>query len=411
MIVKLKMKTDLMNQTTRPVVMVPQNDGDCRILEMELYAGQETWQVPEGASVRLYYVRADGTGGSYDAREDGSSAWQVDGNILTMTLVPQMFAVAGNLAAKVEFLLGEKRLNTFDFWIQVVHDCTESAVECENYFNWSAWTNQELERMLVEAKESGDFTGPQGKQGVRGETGVAGYTPVKGVDYYTDAEKAEWDAYIASELAKRGQLKPEFAQTIEECTDPTKLYVLPDGYIYAYMTKSGTVVKTLTAEDYGIGNMSVNGLPQSGVQRVYTTELLPLGDGNVTSISRSSPYDFIVYFYNTDNPTETNANTLSSDLTGKTTWNVASVDDVRNVTCTTGTMAGATHFRVAIRNHDSTTNIGTIEAALSGITITHSAHGEVTGFVNTGHAFVPADYEDRIVALEQALEGIEYGTY
>lgn len=232
-------------------------------------------------------------------------------------------------------------------------------------------------------EESVLFTAPQGERGERGEKGERGMT----------------------------QAYPLFANTIEECTDPTKLYVLPDGYIYAYMTKSYTSVRTLTAEDYSIGNMSVNGLPQSGVQRVYTTELLPLHDGSITSISRSSPYDFIVYFYNTSNPTETNPNALSSSLTGKTTWNVANVDDVRNLTCTTGTMSGATHFRVAIRNHDSNTDIGTIEAALQGITITNSLHTQLAQFMNTGHAFVPADYEGRIVALEKALEGIEYGTY
>lgn len=58
---------------------------------------------------------------------------------------------------------------------------------------------------------------------------------------YTEAEKAEISAYIASELAKRGQLKPEFANSVDECTDTTKLYVLPDGYIYAYMSKKQTI--------------------------------------------------------------------------------------------------------------------------------------------------------------------------
>lgn len=34
-------------------------------------------------------------------------------------------------------------------------------------------------------------TGEQGLQGERGETGEAGYTPIKGKDYFTDAEIAE----------------------------------------------------------------------------------------------------------------------------------------------------------------------------------------------------------------------------
>lgn len=71
--------------------------------------------------------------------------------------------------------------------------------------------------------------------GINGKDGKDGYTPQKGVDYFTEADKAEWSEYIAFELAKRGQLKPEFANSVEECTDITKLYVLPDGYIWAYM--------------------------------------------------------------------------------------------------------------------------------------------------------------------------------
>ena len=41
--------------------------------------------------------------------------------------------------------------------------------------------------------------GPQGEQGGKGETGAtgaAGYTPVRGTDYWTDADKAEIQAYV-----------------------------------------------------------------------------------------------------------------------------------------------------------------------------------------------------------------------
>ena len=79
-----------------------------------------------------------------------------------------------------------------------------------------------IDDALAQAKASGEFDG---------KDGADGYTPVVGVDYYTDADKAEFSEWIADELAKRGQLKPEFANSIEECTDTTKMYVLPDGFI------------------------------------------------------------------------------------------------------------------------------------------------------------------------------------
>ena len=82
---------------------------------------------------------------------------------------------------------------------------------------------------LAQAKASGEFNGDDGEDGK---------TPVKGVDYYTEADKSEFSEYIASELAKRGQLKPEFAQSeewLDANGDQSKMYVLPDGFIYAWM--------------------------------------------------------------------------------------------------------------------------------------------------------------------------------
>ena len=51
----------------------------------------------------------------------------------------------------------------------------------------------------------------------------------------TDPNAVMSQKAITDEFAKRGQLAPEYANSIEECTDTTKMYVLPDGYIYAYM--------------------------------------------------------------------------------------------------------------------------------------------------------------------------------
>ena len=55
---------------------------------------------------------------------------------------------------------------------------------------------------LLQAKESGEFNGADGKDGKDGKdgaNGVDGYTPQKGIDYYTDADKAEMvDAVLAA---------------------------------------------------------------------------------------------------------------------------------------------------------------------------------------------------------------------
>lgn len=53
---------------------------------------------------------------------------------------------------------------------------------------------------LTQAKESGEFDGEAGPQGPQGETGEAGYTPVKGTDYYTEADKQEMVNAVLSAL-------------------------------------------------------------------------------------------------------------------------------------------------------------------------------------------------------------------
>lgn len=88
------------------------------------------------------------------------------------------------------------------------------------------------------------------KNGRKGSTGPAGKTPVKGVDYFTAEDKAELtdimtdtlreDAEFIAAVSEHAQLvkvaaSPEFVNDISECTDTSKVYVLPNGHLCAYM--------------------------------------------------------------------------------------------------------------------------------------------------------------------------------
>lgn len=59
-----------------------------------------------------------------------------------------------------------------------------------------------VENALITAKESGEFDGPagpqgpEGKQGIQGPSGTPGYTPQRGVDYWTEADKQEIKSYV-----------------------------------------------------------------------------------------------------------------------------------------------------------------------------------------------------------------------
>ena len=62
--------------------------------------------------------------------------------------------------------------------------------------------------------------GTDGKDGVNGRDGDPGYTPVKGVDYFTEDDKAE----IIDELSQQTQ-SLDIVSSVDEMTDPTKKYV------------------------------------------------------------------------------------------------------------------------------------------------------------------------------------------
>lgn len=83
------------------------------------------------------------------------------------------------------------------------------------------------------------------------------------------------------EIADKEQLKPEFVNSIEDCTDASKLYVLPDGYIYAYMGHSneGVSYSNLadpTSEDWAIDSrINSSGNVVSGSTGNYVTNYIP----------------------------------------------------------------------------------------------------------------------------------------
>lgn len=257
MIATLTMNTDLLNQKEAPVVMVPQNDGACRMLQVQIVAGGVPWTIPEDACVRLSYRKPDGTGGAYDTLEDGSPAWAISGSTVTLQLVPQMFTCTGMVAAKLEFILDGKSLQTFGFWLRIAADHTADAVQEGDYLNWSAWTQTELERMLQEAKDSGAFRGEQGIQGEQGIPGVA-QTPL-------------------------------FANSVDECTDTTKVYVLPDGYIYGYVYSADAKPYTNLAGDVKENyrqNTSGVAVASSGA---ILTGFIPVSKGQTVRVKGFNP--------------------------------------------------------------------------------------------------------------------------
>lgn len=251
-----------------------------------------------------------------------------------------------------------------------------------------------------------EFKNLKGAQGDPGKDGEDGKTPVAGVDYYTESDKAEFSEYIASELAKRGQLKPEFANSVEECTDTSKLYVLPDNYIYAYIqtVTEGETVPNFTNLMDDPGAYIKEGYRYSSSNAAFKAQasdcaiVVPINASpsaaltlRVRGASDGAAYKSSFYFGSTNqafpNTQSGNAPTFTTEANGDLTITV-------NNSSVSGMKYGVFHVKAGV---DADNLIVTLNEP---ITYTTTEGGVEYRWASTGHAFVPADYEDEINALK-----------
>lgn len=283
-----------------------------------------------------------------------------------------------------------------------------------------------------EQGEKGE-TGEKGDAGVQGLQGENGYTPIRGVDYWTKADKEDIrsnaESFIVDELAKRGQVKPEFANDISECTDTTKLYVLPDGNIYAYMKKIGALFTNQltnaidtdgTLYNNGLGYKLGYGLNSNGAEGTYAdvvTGYIPIQSmsglilrvsGYMNSVLGS--FDQMKFYDSTfTNIAVDNVDRPDLLLEKGSTFEIEEAYDNEVYTFTYdydahlsesgyygGILANAKYVRLAFASVDVDKLAITINEEI--------VFGTSYEWANTGHAFVPTDYEDRIIELEKNVE-------
>lgn len=232
------------------------------------------------------------------------------------------------------------------------------------------------------------------------------------------------DTYLTEELTKRGQLAPEYANSIEECTDTNKLYVLPDGFIYAYMlteteveTGGGyTNVLPLAINADGtpyVGNngekgyktgyrinssrveKEASGKACTGFIAVKNTDTVRL-----KNFKNNGDINGYVHFYGSDFTTNTGVAYEANTWNGSEfTFVPARVnpDWPSNPSSNTNATDKTAYMRISTGIIDDTSIITINEEIVEGggtTIVTENA------WVNTGLAFVPADYEDRIIDLE-----------
>lgn len=432
MLVTHELNIDLTKPGVQPMVAAVQGEANTRQLAISLFSNSLAWEIPNGATAAVAFLKPDGTKGLYDKLPDGTVATTLSGNTVNAILAPQALTCAGIVLASIIFYKADgDTLATFPFKITVEQNPAAGEQVSNDYYSPSI---HDLDQAIKDLEERVDALGDGGSTGsgapggngatytphltpdgelswtndkgllnpapvnIKGPKGDPGRTPAAGVDYFTASDKKEIvDAVKAAVPLVKVAEQPTFASGVEECTDTTKLYVLPDGFFYAYMTRDVSWQKTLTAEDFEIGGLlSADGTDMDSASRARTALLECSEQMPVKLVCDAVNAKWLVHFFQ------------NGTWLGKNSFTQLDVDNVATVWTTP---SDVTHIRIAIAYKTDAT-ITSVEDLAGNFTITQSYQGQSTEWTNTGLAYnQPPDYEERIVALEKALEGVEYGSY
>ena len=286
-----------------------------------------------------------------------------------------------------------------------------------------------MSHMIVKNKKDGTtktvYFGRNGKDGERGNDGDDGLSAYQlAVQEGYEGTLAEW---LESLKGADGttQLTPLFANSVDECTDKTKFYVLPDGYIYQYGAKTETstgaaYTNVLEGTELHVNyRWSLSSAKYSESNGMVTTDKIPVTSGQKIRVNQDQAlltggYARINYY----NSAGTN---LSSDgspaalgiaLTtenGVTSWDVGYYNGA--LASWHGSIAYMlvsfnVSYGTAITGKTTVEDFGfimTIDEEIKETTTTTTTEG----WVSTGHAFIPAGYEDMIIALKEDVKDLK----
>lgn len=248
-------------------------------------------------------------------------------------------------------------------------------------------------------------------------TKALGYTPANQEDVDNLSDE------IADLKAQGVQQVPLFANSVEECTDTTKVYVLPDGYIYGYDKKTEEVEKTVTVPAKAAVLVGKRYSLSSSEFKDYTggsAIVIPINstDSSITIVIQNMTMSSYKSVYT---GVSASAFTVETSVTWNTeytsfTVNANGIQAINYngysyfVICVTSTgVDGQYDNSKVFYNGEEIELVVTTDATIAThkTTTTTTETVEVEGFVNTGRAFVPADYEDRIIELEKAVKNVE----
>lgn len=114
MVVTKTFNVDLVRLEVPPTWALMQGDANSRAICYRLYADGLSYEIPSGVSLRIAYEKADKTSGVYSQLPDGSSAYEISGNTVTIRLIEDISAKSG--MALVQPILYDSDGNTLGIW-------------------------------------------------------------------------------------------------------------------------------------------------------------------------------------------------------------------------------------------------------------------------------------------------------
>lgn len=211
--------------------------------------------------------------------------------------------------------------------------------------------------------------------------------------------------------------QPAFANTIEECTDPEKMYVLPDGYIYAYGVNEGkqytNLLQTLTDADGNIYNglgykdntalYYSNGAEQAGMTDHFATGFIPMGPTDVVRIrlaGATKNSNTLVLYYNSSKGKIGDVNAGASGA--------YAIDENGDIVFNETGILGTYYPAVAYVRFSLYVGAETPDFSKVIVTVNEEIiEGVIEGFFSTGLVYQPMDCEDRLLGLEDDVSGLK----
>ena len=154
MMITQKITLHLDRRTDNNIVETVQGD-TARAVEFTLLAEETAWTVPEGATAMIRYRRLlDGSGGTYDTMPDGTSAYLISGNQVTVYLTSQVLSAAGVLELQVTLIKDGAELTFFSVPVRVQANLTDAAMTPEDYETLSEHIRAEVNDAVQELELS-----------------------------------------------------------------------------------------------------------------------------------------------------------------------------------------------------------------------------------------------------------------